>query len=56
MGIIIIIGKSATELQEIMTELNTRSKEMDLLMNPTKTTIMTNSIETPIITDGTPIQ
>jgi hypothetical protein len=39
-----------------MTELNTGSKEMGLLKNPTKTKIMTNSTETPIITDGTPIQ
>jgi hypothetical protein len=39
-----------------MTELNTRSKEMGLLMNPTRTKIMTNSTETPIIIDGTPIQ
>jgi hypothetical protein len=53
---IVIFAKSTTELQEKMTELNTRSKEMDLLMNPTKTKIMTNSMETPIITDGTPIQ
>jgi hypothetical protein len=29
---------------------------MGLLMNPTKTKIMTNSTETPIIIDGTPIQ
>jgi retron-type reverse transcriptase len=39
---IVIFAKSTTELQEIMTELNTRSKEMGLLMNPSKTKIMTN--------------
>jgi hypothetical protein len=53
---IVIFAKSTTELQEMVTELNTRSKEMGLLMNPTKTKIMTNSMETPIIIDGTPIQ
>jgi hypothetical protein len=53
---IVIFAKSTTVLQEMMTELNTRSKEMGLLMNPTKTKIMTNSTETPIIIDGTSIQ
>jgi hypothetical protein len=52
---IVIFAKSTTELQEMMTELNTRSKETGLLMNPTKTKIMTNSTETPIIIDGTPM-
>jgi hypothetical protein len=53
---IVIFAKSTTELHEMMTELSTRSKETGLLMNPTKTKIMTNSTETPIIIDGTPIQ
>jgi hypothetical protein len=53
---IVIFFKSTTELQAMMTGLNTRSKEMGLLMNPTKTKIMTNATETPIIIDGTPIQ
>jgi hypothetical protein len=39
-----------------MTELNTRSKEMGLLMNAMKISIMTISMETPIIIGGTPIQ
>jgi hypothetical protein len=52
----VIFDKYTTELQEMMRELNTRSKEMGLLMNPTKTKIMTNSMEIPIIVDGTPIQ
>jgi hypothetical protein len=52
----VIFAKSTTELQEMVTGLNTRSKEMGLLMNPTKTKIMTNSTETPIIIEDTPIQ
>jgi hypothetical protein len=53
---IVIFAKSTTELQEMMTELNTRSKEMGLLMNQTNTKIITNSTETSIIIEGTPIQ
>ena len=40
----------------MLTELNRRSNEVSIQMNPPKTKIMTNSIETPIVIDGTPIQ
>jgi hypothetical protein len=53
---IVIFAKSTTELQAMMTGLNTRIKEMGLLMNPTKTKIISNSTETPIIIDDTPIE
>jgi hypothetical protein len=53
---IVIFAKSTTELQSMMTGLNTRSKEMGLLMNPTKTKINSNPTETPIIIDDTPIE
>lgn len=52
---IVLFAKSATELQEMLAELNTKSAIAGLQMNPTKTKAMTNHIETPIIIDDTPI-
>jgi hypothetical protein len=40
----------------MMTGLNTRSKEMGQLMNPTETKIISNVTETPILINDTPIQ
>ena len=53
---IVLFARTAIELQDMMAELNKRSKEVGLWMNPTKTKIMTNSRETPITIDNTPIQ
>jgi hypothetical protein len=44
------------ELQEMLRELNTKSKEVDLTMNLTKTKIMTNHTEIPITIEGTKIE
>ena len=53
---IVIFSNSATELQEMLNELNEKSKEVGLQMNPTKTKLMTNSMETQIKVDNTIIE
>jgi hypothetical protein len=43
-----MFAHTARELQEMLRELNTKSKEAGLSLNPTKTKIMTNYTEIPI--------
>jgi hypothetical protein len=50
---IAIFAHIARQLQEMLRELNTKSKEVGLTMNPTKTKTMTNHTEIPITIEGT---
>ena len=49
---LMIFANSATELQEKLTELTARGKEVGLQINPSKTKVMTNDMETPIILEA----
>jgi hypothetical protein len=53
---IAIFAQTVRELQEILRELNTKSKEVGLTMNPTKTKVMTNHTNIPITIEGTKIE
>lgn len=53
---IILFAKSARELQEMLQELHTKSKEIGLTMNADKTKVMTNALEIPIKVDTTEIE
>lgn len=53
---IVLFASSAQELEAMLIELQSRSKEVGLLLNPQKTKIMTNSTEIPVSLDNNQIE
>ena len=53
---VVVFAKSVKELEAMLTELNTRSQETGLEMNPTKTKILSNSDYVSVTVNGATIQ
>lgn len=53
---IIIFAKTSNELETMIRELDTASKKIGLQLNTSKTKVATNSIQRPIIVNGTAIE
>ena len=53
---IVLFATTAQQLKEMMSELDAKSKEVGLQMNPAKTRIMTNYKEVQVKIENTPIQ
>ena len=52
---IVLIARSARKLEQMLIELDRKSSEEGLKMNPTKTKLMTNATKVPITVNGTQV-